>query len=890
MTSSHPPASDRGLHLDVRVLGELLGAVLRAYAGNELYETVERVREAGKALRDPSGGDDDPQLARLCEVVASLPVATASEVARAFSLFLTLANIAEERHKVRVRRLAQAAPRDPAAVARSDSCSDVFASMRAVGISPERLHAAVAAQEVEFVLTAHPTQTVRRTLLHKYHRIAEVIREAERDDLVPDEREELRNELLRQISTIWNTDELHRTRPTPLDEVRGGMAVLEGSLWLALPRFLRRLDAALLEHTGRGLPEGAQSIRFGSWMGGDRDGNPNVTADVTRDAVRLARWTAADLAQREVDALCQELSMDLASEELCARASVRREPYRALLRGVRERLRTTLRAIEAELDGLPAPAGPIYQTRAELLEPLQLTHRSLCETGQRVVADGRLLDLLRRVHCFGLHMVRLDVRQESSQHSAALDAITQQLALGSYLAWDEAARIAFLTTELASNRPLVPKQLSASDDVHEVLALFRTLATLPGESLGAYVISMAKRASDVLAVELLQREADVSPPLRVVPLFETIADLRASHQTVAALLDLPWYRARIGGRLEVMIGYSDSAKDGGRLSAAWELYTAQERLVVLCRERGVHLTLFHGRGGTIGRGGGPTHIAIRSQPAGSVDGNLRVTEQGEMIQWKFGTPEIAERSFELYATATLEATLLPPAAPSAPFRARMEQLAERSMQAYRAVVKDPGFVPYFRAATPEIELGSLQIGSRPARRGQQGGLESLRAIPWIFAWTQTRLHLPAWLGVEVALGEAIEAGGLAELRAMAAQWPFFGSTLSLIELVLAKANGRIAARYDELLTPPELLPIGVDLRQRLDRACSVLLRVLDQRELLERVPELQKSLQLRRAYLDPINIIQVELLKRQRVADDPLTQDALLITVNGIAAGLKNTG
>jgi len=401
---------------------------------------------------------------------------------------------------------------------------------------------------------------------------------------------------------------------------------------------------------------------------------------------------------------------------------------------------------------------------------------------------------------------------------------------------------------------------------------------------------MARQPSDVLAVELLQKEARIAEPLRVVPLFETISDLQASQEVMADLLDLPWYRARIDGRLEVMIGYSDSSKDGGRLAAAWELYQAQERLVELCRSRAVHLTLFHGRGGSIGRGGGPTHIAIRSQPGGSIDGNLRVTEQGEMIQWKFGTPDIAVRNLELYSMATLEATLSPPAAPNPANRTRMDALAVRAMTAYREVTCDSRFVPYFRVATPGIELGSLQIGSRPARRKSGDGLSSLRAIPWIFAWTQTRLLLPAWLGIETAVQEAVDEDGLAELRDMAANWPFFQSILSLLELALAKADERIAARYDALLTPAELAEVGEGLRARLKQMRSLLLHVLDQDELLEADPTLRRSLQLRRAYLDPINLIQAELLRRQRNADNAQLQDALLATVNGIAAGLKNTG
>jgi phosphoenolpyruvate carboxylase len=896
--SSSPPAEpDEALRVDVRVLGELLGRVLREEAGPDVYEMVERIREQGKVLREPHAHDREPALAELYAIVAALPTENVGEVVRAFSLFLTLANTAEQRHKVRERRTAQMrAAQGHAVELRLDSYSDAIARMIAAGIDPARVHEAASTQQVEFVLTAHPTQVIRRTLLQRYNRMADALRAGDRKDLTPDEQDAVRSQLRREISTVWHTDELHRSRPTPTDEVRGGLAVLEQSLWYAVPSFLRRLDGALRSQTGRGLPLDASPIRFGSWIGGDRDGNPNVTAKVTREAVFLCRWTATKLLHDEVDALCQELSMDTASDALRERAGTDREPYRALFRSERSALAAALRRIEDVLDGLQSDRAPLPQldssapATGSLLDALMLTRRSLEETGQQAVAEGRLLDLIRRVHCFGSHMVRLDIRQEASRHTEVLDELTRHLELGAYSDWDEDERQKFLIAELGSKRPLIPEDMPASDEAQEVLDTFRMLASLPRDSLGAYVISMARRPSDVLAVELLQKEARIAEPLRVVPLFETISDLQGSGEVMADLLDLPWYRARIGGSLEIMIGYSDSSKDGGRLASAWELYQAQERLVELCRSRDVHLTLFHGRGGSIGRGGGPTHIAIRSQPAGSIDGTLRVTEQGEMIQWKFGTPDIAVGSLEIYSTATLEATLTPPAAPSPAFRARMDALAVRAMAAYRDVTRDSRFVPYFRVATPGIELGSLQIGSRPARRKSGDGLSSLRAIPWIFAWTQTRLLLPAWLGIETAFQEAVDQDGLAELRDMAANWPFFQSTLSLLELALAKADEGIAARYDALLTPADLADIGEGLRAGLQRMRSVLLQVLDQDELLETDPTLQRSLQLRRAYLDPINLIQAELLRRQRTTDDAQLQDALLATVNGIAAGLKNAG
>ena len=516
----------------------------------------------------------------------------------------------------------------------------------------------------------------------------------------------------------------------------------------------------------------------------------------------------------EVDALCQELSMDTATDALRQEAGAVREPYRALLRRQRAALAAELRRIEDELEAVQSGKHSLA-TRSKLrllpsyrlLDALMLTRRSLEETGQRAVAEGRLLDLIRRIHCFGSHMVRLDIRQEASRHDAgsrradSTPRSSERTATGS----ESGASESFSSPSWARSDPLIPEDMPASAEVQEVLDTFRMLATLPRDSLGAYVISMARRPSDVLAVELLQKEARIAEPLRVVPLFETISDLQASREVMADLLDLPWYRTRIGGKLEIMIGYSDSSKDGGRLASAWELYQAQERLVELCRSRAIHLTLFHGRGGSIGRGGGPTHIAIRSQPAGSIDGTLRVTEQGEMIQWKFGTPDIAVRSLELYSTATLEATLTPPAAPSAAFRTRMDALgAERAMAAYREVTRDSRFVPYFHVATPGIELGSLQIGSRPARRKSGDGLSGLRAIPWIFAWTQTRLLLPAWLGIETALQEASTRGDSPNC----VTWPRTGPSFSRRSRSWSWRSPRPTSGSQRDTTPCSLLQIS----------------------------------------------------------------------------------
>jgi phosphoenolpyruvate carboxylase len=880
-----PDDLPKPLRDDVRLLGELLGETLRRQENHALYETVERVRALSKSAR----AGNDAAFETLTGILEGMSVDEALPVARAFSHFLTLANIAEQHHRIRRRRFYE---RDPQALPQIGSCDETLGRLRRAGIPPDTLHAVVVGLRIELVFTAHPTEVTRRTLMQKHRRIADLLALRDRPDLTMPEARELLEALRIEIAAAWETSEVRRERPSPVDEARSGLVVFEQTLWDALPRFLRVLDEALVKHAGRGLPMEAAPLRFGSWIGGDRDGNPAVTARVTETVCQLTRWQAANLYLREVDALRYELSMSDASDELRARVGDADEPYRELLRDLRTRLSATLRTIEAWLAGTPIAPVPVIEHAEDIAEPLRLCHRSLVEMGDSVMAGGRLCDLLRRVAAFGANLVRLDVRQHAARHEETMTTITRELGLGAYEEWSEGERQAFLLRELQGRRPLIPADLAASADVREVLETFRTAAKLPPESLGAYVISMATRPSDVLIVELLQKESGADRPLRVVPLFETIDDLRHAGGILRELLAIPWYRRRCDGRQEVMIGYSDSAKDGGRLAANWELYQAQEDVVRACTESGIEVTLFHGRGGSVGRGGGPTYLAIQSQPPGSVRGRLRVTEQGEMIQAKFGLPGLALRTLEIYTSATLEATLTPPAPAPDAWRGRMEALADTSRAAYRHVVYDePGFIPFFRAATPEQEFEQLTIGSRPARRRTDDGVESLRAIPWVFAWTQTRLLLPSWLGVGDALGGAIGGGELEELRRMYRDWPFFRSTLDLIEMVLAKADARIAAHYERQLVPPDLAGFGADLRHRLDETARHVLAVTGRERLLAENPVLRRSIDVRNPYVDPINLVQVELLRRLRRADgDERLRHAFLITVNGIAAGMRNTG
>jgi phosphoenolpyruvate carboxylase len=844
------------------------------------------VRALAKSAHAGNGSD----FAELTHELSRLPVPAALPVARAFAHFLNLANIAEQHHRIRRRREYQ---RDPASRPQRGSCADSFERLLAAGIDAERLHDAVCSLQIELVLTAHPTEISRRTLVLAYNRIAAALSSKDRPDLTLSERQEVVLSLAREIETAWDTRDIREQRPSALDEVRSGLIVFEQSLWDALPRYLREVDRTLRVATGRGLPLHITPVRFGSWIGGDRDGNPNVTPEVTRRACLLARWVAVTLYLREIAALREELSLTSGTDELRTATAAASEPYRELLRGVHARLIVTRTWIESSLraDEDQPPPQDAYLDSEQILAPLSLCRRALEQTGYTLVAQGRLADLIRRMVAFGLTLARLDIRQDAARHTEALAAITAAHGLGTYADWEERRRVDFLVQQLAGSDALSLDVSHASHEVSDVLDTFRMIARIPRSSLGAYVITMAAAPSDVLAVEWFQRAAGVSDPLRVVPLFETSRDLQNAGRTMQALLKIPWYRERINGRQEVMIGYSDSAKEVGRLTAGWNLYRAQEEVVGVCRASGVQVTLFHGRGGSVGRGGGPTHMAIQAQPPGSIDGTLRVTEQGEMLQALFGLPDIALRTLEIYTTGTLEAWLRPAPDPNPEWRRSMDRLAEDARTAYRGLVYEhPSFVDYFRASTPAQEIGEMHIGSRPARRTPSTDVAGLRAIPWQFAWTQTRLILGAWLGVGEALEGAIERGELAELRRMYREWPHFQSSIGLIEMALAKTDARIAAEYDRRLVPAELRAIGADLRGRLDRAIRGVLALTGEQELVASNPVLRRSIDVRNPYVDPINLVQIELLRRLRDRADERVRTALHVTVNGIAAGMRNTG
>ncbi|KAG2657402.1 hypothetical protein PVAP13_1KG181862 [Panicum virgatum] len=729
--------------------------------------------------------------------------------------------------------------------------------------------------------------------------------------------------------------------------MRAGMSYFHETIWKGVPKFLRRIDTALKNiGINERLPYNAPLIQFSSWMGGDRDGNPRVTPEVTRDVCLLARMMAANLYFSQIEDLMFELSMWRCSDELRIRAdelhrSSKRaakhyiefwkqvppnEPYRVILGDVRDKLYYTReRSRHLLTTGISEiPEDATFTNVEQFLEPLELCYRSLCACGDKPIADGSLLDFLRQVSTFGLALVKLDIRQESDRHTDVLNSITTHLGIGSYAEWSEEKRQDWLLSELRGKRPLFGSDLPLTEETADVLGTFHVLAELPADCFGAYIISMATAPSDVLAVELLQRECHVKQPLRVVPLFEKLADLEAAPAAVARLFSIDWYMNRINGKQEVMIGYSDSGKDAGRFSAAWQMYKAQEELIKVAKHYGVKLTMFHGRGGTVGRGGGPTHLAILSQPPDTIHGSLRVTVQGEVIEHSFGEEHLCFRTLQRYTAATLEHGMHPPISPKPEWRALMDEMAVVATKEYRSIVfQEPRFVEYFRSATPETEYGRMNIGSRPSKRKPSGGIESLRAIPWIFAWTQTRFHLPVWLGFGTAFKHIMQKDirNIHTLKEMYNEWPFFRVTLDLLEMVFAKGDPGIAAVYDKLLVAEDLQSFGEQLRKNYEETKWLLLQVAGHKDVLEGDPYLKQRLRLRESYITTLNVCQAYTLKRIRdpafqVSPQPALskefvdesqpaqlvqlnpeseyapglEDTLILTMKGIAAGMQNTG
>ncbi|MBU9854704.1 phosphoenolpyruvate carboxylase [Rahnella bonaserana] len=871
---------------NVSTLGKLLGDTIKDTLGEHILDRVEKIRKLSKSSR--AGNDADRQ--ELLSTLQNLSNDELLPVARAFSQFLNLANVAEQYHSISPHGEAASNP---------EALAQLFDRLKSKNLSEQQLRDAVDQLSIELVLTAHPTEIARRTLIHKLVEVNNCLKQLDHNDLADYERKQIMRRLRQLIAQSWHTDEIRKNRPSPVDEAKWGFAVVENSLWEGVPAFLRELNEQLETSLDYKMPVEAVPVRFTSWMGGDRDGNPNVTADITRHVLLLSRWKATDLFLRDIAVLVSELSMTECTPELreLAGGADILEPYREIMKQLRSQLTNTQVYLEARLKGeRVARPHDLLVKNDQLWAPLYACYQSLQACNMGIIANGQLLDTLRRVRCFGVPLVRIDVRQESTRHTDAIAEITRYLGLGDYESWSESDKQAFLIRELNSKRPLVPRHWEPSADTKEVLDTCQVIAEAPEGSIAAYVISMARTPSDVLAVHLLLKEAGCPFPMPVAPLFETLDDLNNADDVMKQLLSIDWYRGFIQGKQMVMIGYSDSAKDAGVMAASWAQYRAQDALIKTCEKAGIALTLFHGRGGSIGRGGAPAQAALLSQPPGSLKGGLRVTEQGEMIRFKFGLPEVTISSLALYTSAILEANLLPPPEPKQAWVDIMEQLSDVSCKMYRGYVREnKDFVPYFRAATPEQELAKLPLGSRPAKRKASGGVESLRAIPWIFAWTQNRLMLPAWLGAGAGLQSVVDGGKRDELETMCRDWPFFSTRIGMLEMVFAKADLWLAEYYDHRLVGKELWPLGQQLRDQLASDIKVILAISNDDHLMEDLPWIAESIALRNVYTDPLNVLQAELLHRSRELEKDGKQDAnveqaLMVTIAGVAAGMRNTG
>lgn len=917
------------LREDVHLLGTLLGDVLREQGGETLFACVERIRKEAIQVRTqppPEGR------ARLTALVRALDLETAFQVVRAFTIYFHLVNTAEENH--RLRNLRQRETEEYPAP-RYESIAAAIAALRAEGVTAEALRGLLRRLLIKPVFTAHPTEARRRTVLEHLRHIATTVAALDDPRLTPRQRAALQDHLRTEITLLWQTDEVRPAPPSPMHEVRNGLYYFEESLFDVVPRLYRDLEEALATYYPGETFEIPPFLRFGVWMGGDRDGNPAVTHTVTAEALRLQRQVVLNRYLRDVAELARDLSVSRrrvgVSPELLAsiEADVERlgavgrtlvarnpvEPYRQKLALIGERLRRTLAG---------EPEG--YADPAELLADLTTMRRSLLDHCGRRIADAALADLIWRVRVFGFHLAEMDIRQHSSVHTQALTEIMARMGVvADYASLPEEDRIHLLRQEILNPRPLLPAEPIFSPATNELIATLRTVAHLQREvglaACHTYIISMTRAASDVLAVQLLAKETgllqvrpdgSVESRLQIVPLFEEIAELEQCPAILERLLAEPVYRANVrawGDAQEVMLGYSDSNKDGGYLAANWALYRAQIGLSEVCRRAGVDLTLFHGRGGAIGRGGGPTERAIMAQPPGSLEGRLKFTEQGEVIFARYANPGIAHRHLEQVTNAVLRASLSPTVRTAAAARqpawvAVMTDMAAVALRAYRQLVYEtPEFLSYFLQATPIAEIGQHLIASRPITRGRLDQITDIRAIPWVFAWTQSRHNLPGWYGLGRALAWAAETqpDGLDLLREMYRSWPFFRSIIDNAQISLGTADLEIAALYADLVQDPAVRTrIFSTIAEEFHRTTRMVLAVTGQERLLDRSPILQRSISLRNPYVDPMSHIQVELLRRLRTTppevfrQQPDLRERLLFvilhTINGIAAGLQTTG
>ena len=906
---------DTRLRNDIRLLGRILGDTVRDQEGADVFDLVERIRQTSiRFHRD----EDRAARGELEQILDGMSISKTVLIVRAFSYFSHLANIAEDQNTIRQMRTRSAAKGAP----RSGALSDTLAMAKAAGLKPAELRQFFKTALVSPVLTAHPTEVRRKSTMDREMEIADLLDRRERVQLTPDEAEASDEQLRREVLTLWQTNLLRRTKLTVLDEVSNGLSFYDYTFLREVPRLVCALEDKL-NAGDEAAGEVASFLRMGSWIGGDRDGNPFVTADVMRGTLKLQSSRVLQFYLEELHALGAELSIaaHLADVSAELRALAERspdtsphrsgEPYRLAVSGMYARLSATARKLDVQVVRRPVGEVAPYDSVTELQADLDVLDRSLIANNARVIARGRLRHLRRAVDCFGFHLARLDIRQNSAVHERTVAELLDAAMPGmSYLALNEESRVALLSNELRNARPLASNFVKYSEETAGELAIFHAAAEAHArfghDVIPQCIISMCKGMSDMLEVALLLKEVGLVHPsgrcaINIVPLFETIEDLQASSGIMDRMLSLHDYRKLVdsrGGVQEVMLGYSDSNKDGGFITSGWELYKAEIGLVEVFERHGVRLRLFHGRGGSVGRGGGPSYEAIVAQPGGAVNGQIRITEQGEIISSKYSNAEVGRSNLEILAAATLEASLLHPRqpAPKPDYLVAMDELSDLAFKAYRGLVYETdGFVDYFWNSTVINEIATLNIGSRPASRKQTRAIEDLRAIPWVFSWAQCRLMLPGWYGFGHAVETWIKAHpdkGMPFLKELYREWPLFRMLLSNMDMVLAKSSIAIASRYAELVPDVALRErIFGRIRREYDLVIAILLDIMGQNRLLQGNPLLERSVRHRFPYLDPLNHVQVELLKAHR-ADNPDEQvlRGIQITINGISAGLRNTG
>ena len=882
----------KSLRDDVRYLGNILGRVIKNQEGQKFFDLVEKIRLLSKA--NIANKNHREPFKKILNEVKKLSPNSLFKLTRAFNHFMNFYNLAESIDASRTLDLYENVKQEKKF--QNIFIEEIFENFfKNKKISNNKIYNIAKSLNIGIVLTAHPTEVKRRTLIQKYHSLTEILEQRNLLKNYPSKLKILDRKVFDEITIIWNTDEIKRSKPTPAEEARWGLAIIEDSLWDTIPKVYRRLNQIFEKNMGKGLPKNFNPIEFGSWMGGDRDGNPFVTAQVTKRVILLSRWEAAKLYEKSMTKLIRSYSMEKCSNKILKITGKTFEPYRVYLRPLRDKLRKTHRAIERHLvNNEPLNEKNLLSEREEILKPLRVVRESLEQNQSENIASGDLLDLMRRAKCFGINLARLDIRQESSRHSQLLSEYIKKKLNQDYSAWDEDRKIKYLSAKMQKKNMLKNFQFKNKEN-KEVWSTFKVLATQPKECLGAYVISMTSSASDILSVMFFQKEANIENRLRVVPLFETLDDLINAKPIMEKLFSLKWYRKNINNKQEIMIGYSDSSKDAGKLSASWHQYKLQQEIIKLAKKYKIDITFFHGRGGSAGRGGGPIQATLRSQPAGSVNGKIRITDQGEVIQQKYGYEPLAKYNLCSYIGSVMEATLNPPPNPKDSWVKLIQSMSEISTSSYRKNINQSSdFIRYFKTVTPHMALGKLSIGSRPSKRKNVDNINSLRAIPWVFAWTQIRLMLPAWLGTAEALRYSSMKKFKKTLIDMEKNWPYFNSTMDLLDMVLSKVDPEISKIYEKNLADDKLVRVGKKLRFQFE-AVKKLNDQITPKEIYKQRKSFRGPAIIRNIYSEILNVLQAvvmnKLLKKKlNKKDKKDLNDAMMASIAGISAAIKNTG